>query len=145
MRTVNRSSIVAYSPQQMFDLVNDIESYPSFLPWCSDARVEDRNEETVKATLELSKGAMSNHFTTLNTLHEPEAIDLSLLGGPFKHLAGGWRFQALGDEGCKVSLELDFAFSSMLVDMMFGTFFEDTCNSLVDAFTRRAESVYGAG
>lgn len=143
MRKVNRSALVPYSADQMFNLVDDVESYPSFLPWCNDATVHSRDEDTVEATLELHKGSVSNHFTTRNTRHRPEAIDLALVGGPFRHLQGGWRFKDLGEGGCKVSLELDFEFDSMMVDLMFGSFFEQTCNSLVDAFTRRAESVYG--
>ena len=143
MRRVNRSALVPYRAQQMFDLVDDVESYPSFLPWCNDATVHHRDDDEVEATLELHKGSVSNRFTTRNTRHRPEAIDISLVGGPFRHLDGGWRFRDLGEEGCKVSLELEFEFESMIVDMMFGSFFEKTCNSLVDAFTRRAESVYG--
>lgn len=127
----------------MFDLVDDVESYPQFLPWCNDAEVRNRSETTVEATLELHKGSLSNHFTTLNTRHKYEKIDLALIGGPFRHLQGGWRFIELGQEGCKVALELDFEFESMFVDMMFGAYFEDTCNSLVDAFTRRAREVFG--
>lgn len=127
----------------MFRLVDDVATYPEFLPWCNNAEVHKRNADTVEATLELHKGGMSNHFTTRNTRHEPEALDLDLIGGPFKHLQGGWRFKDLGDSGCKVSLELEFQFENMMVDLMFGRFFEDTCNSLVDAFTRRAASVYG--
>ncbi len=127
----------------MFNLVDDVEAYPEFLPWCNDAEVHNRTDETVEATLELHKGSLSNHFTTLNTRREFEEIDISLLGGPFRHLQGGWRFKDLGEDGCKVSLELEFQFSSMMVDLMFGHFFEETCNSLVDAFTRRAATVFG--
>jgi len=129
----------------MFELVDDVASYPEFLPWCNHAEVHERTDGTVEATLELHKGAVSNHFTTRNTLHRPNAIDLALVGGPFRHLQGGWRFGDLGAGGSKVSLELEFQFDSRLVDLMFGSFFEDTCNSLVDAFTRRAEAVYGDG
>ena len=144
MRTVNRSALVPYSAYEMFCLVDDVESYPEFLPWCNDAEVHNRTDNTVEATLELHKGSVSNHFTTRNTRHEHDAIDIELLGGPFRHLQGGWRFKDLGEQGCKVSLELDFAFESMMVDLMFGHFFEETCNSLVDAFTRRAAAVFGA-
>ena len=144
MRSVNRSALVPYSPAEMFGLVDDVESYPEFLPWCNDATVHARDEDVVEATLELHKGSMSNHFTTRNTLHRPDAIDLALIGGPFRHLEGGWRFQALEEAGCKVSLQLDFQFESMVVDLMFGHFFEETCNSLVDAFTRRAQVIYGS-
>lgn len=144
MRRVNRSSLVTYSADQMFDLVNDVEAYPQFLPGCTGASVDDQGEGWMQATVKLSKGSMSHQFTTRNTLTRPSAIDLSLVGGPFQTLSGGWRFHQLGEEGCKVSLELDFQFENRLVDMMFGSFFEDLCNSLVDAFTRRAEVVYRA-
>ena len=145
MRKVNRSAIVPHSPQQMFALVDDIAAYPEFLPWCNDATVHSRTDDTVEATLELHKGSVSNHFTTRNTRIEHSAIEIALVGGPFRCLDGGWRFEDLGGQGCKVSLELEFEFESMMIDLMFGRFFEDTCNSLVDAFTRRATAVFGGG
>jgi ribosome-associated toxin RatA of RatAB toxin-antitoxin module len=144
MRKVNRSAIVPYSAREMFVLVDDVEAYPEFLPWCNQAEIHNRTEDSVEATLELHKGAVSNKFTTLNSRNEFEAIGLALIGGPFRHLAGGWEFKELGDDGCKVMLELEFEFESRLVDMMFGSFFEEICNSLVDAFTRRAEVVFGS-
>ena len=143
MRRVQRSALVSYSPREMFVLVDDVEAYPEFLPWCNDARILARSGDVVEARLELHRGSVSKHFTTRNTLSEYSRIDLELVGGPFRHLSGGWRFKELGTEGCKVSLDLQFEFDSKLVDMMFGTFFEDTCNSLVDAFTQRAGSVFG--
>ena len=142
MRRVNRSSLVIYSAEQMFDLVNDVEAYPKFLPGCTGASVDEHGEGWMLATVKLSKGSMNHAFTTRNTLTKPSAIDLSLVGGPFETLSGGWRFVQLGEEGSKVSLELDFQFENRLVDMMFGSFFEDLCNSLVDAFTRRADVIY---
>lgn len=144
MRKVSRSALVPYTAREMFGLVDDVESYPQFLPWCNDAEVHNRTENTVEATLELHKGSVSNHFTTLNTRHEFDKIDLALIGGPFRHLSGGWRFTELGDGGCKVALELDFEFESMFIDMIFGAFFEETCSSLVDSFTKRAQDVFGA-
>lgn len=143
MRKVNRSALVPYTSEEMFALVNDVAAYPAFLPWCNDAEIHSRKEREVTATLELHKGSLSKHFTTRNTLNPPHGIDLALVGGPFRHLSGGWRFRDLDDEGCKVSLELEFEFDSFIVDMMFGSYFENTCNSLVDAFTRRAHDVYG--
>jgi ribosome-associated toxin RatA of RatAB toxin-antitoxin module len=127
----------------MFALVDDVESYPEFLPWCHHAEVRNRSDDSVEATLELHKGAISKTFTTRNRKCEFTSIDLTLVDGPFKHLSGGWRFKDLGDEGSKVSLELDFEFKSRVVDMMFGSFFEETCNSLVAAFSKRAAEVYG--
>lgn len=128
----------------MFVLVDDIETYPEFLPWCESAVVHKRDAAMVEATLELRRGGISKSFTTRNSLRQNEAIGLSLIGGPFKHLAGGWTFQQLGDSGCKVSLELDFEFNNLVTDTLFGSFFEGSCNSLVDAFTQRAAIVYGS-
>ena len=144
MRSVKRSALVPYKAQQMFGLVDDVAAYPEFLPWCHSAEVHSRSDEVVEATLELQKGAISKKFTTRNSRREFEAIDLTLVGGPFKHLRGGWRFNDLGDAGSKVSLDLEFEFESRLTDLMFGTFFEEICNSLVDAFSRRAAVVFGS-
>lgn len=144
MRTVNRSALVPYTAEEMFVLVDGVESYPDFLPWCSAAIVHEEPGDYQEATLELSKGGVSNRFTTRNLRVHGESIDIALVGGPFRHLQGGWRFQPLGEAGSKVILHLEFEFSSKIVSMMFGSFFEETCNSLVDAFTRRASDVYGA-
>jgi ribosome-associated toxin RatA of RatAB toxin-antitoxin module len=127
----------------MFALVDDVEAYPEFLPWCNDAEVHSRSDDVVEATLELHKGAVSKHFTTRNQRVPFKSIGIDLIGGPFRHLSGGWEFRDLSDQGCKVSLELEFEFSSILVDMMFGAYFEDTCSSLVDAFTQRAATIFG--
>lgn len=143
MRQVNRSALVPYRAGEMFRLVDDVDSYSEFLPWCNYSEVLSRNENVVEATLELHKGALSQTFTTRNALRNGEAIGLELLGGPFRHLSGGWTFQTLSDEGSKVSLALEFEFESRMVDMIFGAFFEETCNSLVDAFSRRAADIYG--
>ncbi|MBT8084126.1 MAG: type II toxin-antitoxin system RatA family toxin [Woeseia sp.] len=144
MHKVNRSALVPYSAEQMFSLVDDIESYPEFLPWCSDARIDSRDGEIVVATLQLKKGGLRKRFSTQNTRDIPVAIDLKLLSGPFQALSGGWRFKALGEQGSKVSLELSFEFESQMLDLLLGSYFEDTCNKLIDAFTQRAAAVYGA-
>jgi ribosome-associated toxin RatA of RatAB toxin-antitoxin module len=128
----------------MYQLVSDVDAYSEFLPWCNRSEVLSRDGDTVEASLELHKGSISKTFTTRNRQRQDEAIDIELVGGPFRHLAGGWRFEPLGDDGCKVSLELEFEFESRVVDLLFGSFFEDTCNSLVDAFTGRAADIYGA-
>jgi len=128
----------------MFVLVDDVETYPEYLPWCKSSEILQRTDEVVQATLELQKGAMSNKFTTRNARNEFDSIDITLVGGPFRHLEGGWVFADLGAQGSKVALNLDFEFESMLVDMMFGTFFEETCNSMVDSFTNRAAEIFGS-
>ena len=142
LRKVSRSALVPFSAGQMFALVDDIESYPSFLPWCGNAVVHKRDSKTVEATLDLERGGIRKSFTTLNTLQPDQSIALSLLGGPFKSLSGGWSFQPMGDSGSKVSLDLEFEFDNPVTDMVFGPFFEDTCNSLVDSFVGRAADVY---
>ena len=144
MHSVRRSALVPYHAADMFRLVDDVESYPEFLPWCSDARVERRDGDVLVASLELHRGAIRKRFTTRNTRREPERIDIELLGGPFRVLEGGWRFGELGDAGCKVSLELDFEFDSKMLDLALGRYFEQMCGSLIDAFTRRRRAVHGA-
>ena len=142
MRKVERSALVPYPARDMFALVDDVEAYPEFLPWCNSAVVDSRSDDIVEATLELQKGAVSRTFTTRNTRCEFDSIELALVRGPFKHLSGGWRFKDLGDDGSKVSLDLEFEFRSRAVDLMFGSFFEETCNALIDAFSKRAAVVY---
>ena len=128
----------------MFDLVADVESYKDFLPWCSDVEVHSAENDVVEATLEFRRGALKKRFRTRNAMVPNESMDLSLVGGPFRDLSGGWRFTQLGDDGSKVALDLEFEFDSRALDMMVGPFFEDICNSLVDAFTERAHDIYGA-
>lgn len=143
MRKVNRSALVPYSAEQMYTLVEDVESYPAFLPWCSGVEVHSREGNVVEASLELHRGTISKWFRTRNAMTPNERMDLSLVGGPFRHLSGGWNFEQLGDSGSKVTLTLDFEFDSRMLDLMIGAYFEDICNRLVDAFTRRAHEVYG--
>ncbi|MFK8053333.1 MAG: type II toxin-antitoxin system RatA family toxin [Woeseiaceae bacterium] len=142
MRRVRRTALVPFSAEQMFDLVDDVSTYPEFLPWCSDAVEHERDEAQVRATLELSKSGVSKRFTTRNIRARGEQLEMQLLDGPFSHLHGVWKFESLGEQGSKVSLNIDFEFENMMVGMMFGGFFEQTCNSLVDAFIRRAEDVF---
>jgi len=143
MRNVSRSALVPYSAEDIYALVEDVDSYPQFLPWCNDVEVHFREGNVVEATLELHRGKLSKRFRTRNTMYPTESMDLSLVGGPFRHLQGGWTFTPLGDTGSKVALDLEFEFDSRALDLVIGAFFEDICNSLVDAFTQRAAVVYG--
>ncbi|MEM7279196.1 MAG: type II toxin-antitoxin system RatA family toxin [Pseudomonadota bacterium] len=143
MRRVHRSAIVPYSAEDMFSLIDDVSAYPQFMPWCTGAEELSRDEHEVLATLELSKGGLAKRFTTRNTRKAPVQLDMDLIDGPFRTLDGGWSLRPLGDEGCEIVLRVNFEFSSFLVDLAFGQFFESTCNSLVDAFIERAADVYG--
>ncbi len=143
MTTIRKSALVPYTPAQMFALVDDIEAYPEFLPWCKSARVLSRTEDEVRATLELSKGGVEKAFTTCNRLQKNKMIEMRLVEGPFRRLEGFWRFEPLGDAGCKVSLDLEFEFSSRMLGMVVGPVFSQVANSLVDSFQKRAVDVYG--
>jgi ribosome-associated toxin RatA of RatAB toxin-antitoxin module len=143
MRRAKRSALVPYTPAQMFKLVDRAEHYPDFLPWCSRATVHYRDETSVEATLEMQRAGLRKAFRTRNTQAYGEYIRIELAEGPFRMLEGDWTFTAIGDSGCRVELEMRFEFESALLDRMLGHFFEDTLNSLVDAFTQRAAVVYG--
>ena len=127
----------------MYALVEDFLAYPDFLPWCIGATLHFRDDETIEASLELQRSGIKKSFTTRNTLRPGVAMGIVLVGGPFRHLAGGWRFEQLGEDGSKVSLELDFEFENRVTDALFGRYFESTCNSLIDSFTQRAHEMYG--
>jgi len=141
--TIQRTALVPYSADQMFALVDDIEAYPDFLPWCRSATVLSRDADEVRATIEIAKGSVRRSFTTLNRLQPGKMIEMRLIEGPFRHLQGFWRFEELEEGACKVSLDLEFEFSSRMVAMVVGPVFNQVANSLVDAFCKRAEQVYG--
>ncbi|SEI47730.1 Ribosome association toxin PasT (RatA) of the RatAB toxin-antitoxin module [Allopseudospirillum japonicum] len=143
MSSVERSALVMHSAQQMFDLVNDCESYPKFLPWCSYARLVEHGEDYLVGELEISKGGVRQRFTTRNQLKAPEHIELSLVDGPFKYLRGQWHFTPLGEQACKVSLSMEFELSGRLLNLALGSVFNQIANTLVDAFCKRADQVYG--
>ena len=143
MTSINKSALVPYSPAQMFALVDDIDAYPAFLPWCRNARVVSRDADEVRATIELSKGGVEKSFTTCNRNQVNKMIEMRLVEGPFRHLQGFWRFDALGEPGCKVSLDLECEFSSRMLGMVVGPVFSQVANSLVDSFQKRAVDVYG--
>lgn len=143
MPTIKRSALVPYSARQMFELVNGIEDYPRFLPWCDSSTVVSRDEQEIVATLEIVWKGIHKSFTTHNHLTPYTGIKISLVEGPLRHLDGIWMFHALGEEGSKVTLDLEFEFAGHLVDRLFEPIFNHIANSLVDAFCKRAGEVYG--
>lgn len=143
MPTVNRSALVRHSPQAMFDLVNDFERYPEFLPGCRRARLIERDESHLIGEMTLGKAGLEHSIMTRNDLIEPERIELSLVKGPFRRLRGRWLFIPMGENGCKVSLEMEFEFANRLLGMAFGKLFQQVAGQLVEAFTKRADEVYG--
>ena len=145
MAIINRHAIVAYSPAQMYDLVNDVEAYPEFLPWCNSSKMISCEEDEIHASLDLAIGGLQKSFTTCNRLQKDKMIEIRLIDGPFKHLEGFWRFDEIEGKGSKISLDMEFEFAGMLLDMAIGPIFYQMANSLVDAFSKRAEVVYGSG
>lgn len=143
MRTVNKTALVPYTAAQMYALVNDVERYPEFLPWCRGARILSQNNNEMRASLELARGGFHKNFTTRNTLEPGRGIVIALDRGPFRHLEGHWSFEDLGPEGSKVTLNMEFEFAGAMLDLIAGPVFHEICNSLVAAFTRRAAVLYG--
>lgn len=144
MNILKRNALVAYSTRQMFELVNNIEDYPRFLPWCSESKVISRTETEVVASLEINWKGVHKTFTTKNILHPYDSMDITLVDGPLKHMEGIWHFQALNEHACKVLLDLEFEFAGGFIDRLFQPVFQHIANTLVDAFCKRAAEVYGS-
>ncbi|MGH1487664.1 MAG: type II toxin-antitoxin system RatA family toxin [Cellvibrionaceae bacterium] len=144
MAKVERSALVAYSAQQMFDLINDIESYPLFMTGCVAAEVISANEKTVEARLTLGKSGIEQSFITRNELIPPSQMIMRLVEGPFSHFEGRWQFDSLQESACKVSLNLEFAFSNPILALSVGKWMQETASQQVDALCQRADVVYGA-
>ncbi len=143
MATVKKSALVLYSAAEMYALVSAIEAYPQFLPWCRSTQILSRSEDEVRATIEMVKGGVHKSFTTSNRMQKHKMIDIRLLEGPFKRLEGYWRFEPLRASASKVSLDMEFEFSSHLLRMVVEPVFKQIANSLVDAFCKRAVDLYG--
>ena len=144
MREVKRSALIAESPARMYELINDIESYPSFVPGCTAARVVSRKDTEVVATLNIRRGPLKAEFTTRNLLEPDKRILMQLVSGPFRVLEGLWTLTPLGDLGCRVELEMRFEFANRVTGALFESMFVDTAASLVDAFVRRARETRGS-
>jgi ribosome-associated toxin RatA of RatAB toxin-antitoxin module len=142
MPTISRSALVMYNVEQMYQLINDIVSYPQFIPNCGDSKIISIKENEVTAALMVSKGGLKKWFTTKNTLINENKVQLDLVDGPFKKLSGYWLLTELSEEACKISLHLEYEFSSKVFDLAFGRVFTNLTNNMVQAFTQRAKEVY---
>jgi ribosome-associated toxin RatA of RatAB toxin-antitoxin module len=144
MSVVARSALVSHSARRMAALVSEIESYPTFLPWCDKARVSERGQGRTVATLRINFRGLKEEFTTENRDRPDGRIDMKLISGPFRSLEGSWRFTALSETACKVELNLRYEFANALLDKLVGAVFDEIANSLVDAFSREADRRFGA-
>ena len=142
MTTVMHMTFVPFSAAQMFDLVNDVEAYPDFLPWCVASEILQQEPQRMRARLHLKKGPLDASFTTDNRLESARAISLALVDGPFSKLQGYWHFEP-ADGGSMVRLEMEFEFRGKLLGKLFATAFKPIADSLVDAFKTRAYVIYG--
>ena len=143
MPTVKRELIVPYSAEAMFNLVNHIEAYPQFLPWCRHARIIEQSTEEIRATLVLAKGGLHKSFTTRNALTQNHSITIELIDGPFQKLEGLWQFDALNASECHIHFDLHFEFSTKLLAFMFGPMFHHATDTLIDSFQCEAKRRYG--
>jgi ribosome-associated toxin RatA of RatAB toxin-antitoxin module len=143
MHRISKSAIVPYTPQQMFELVNNIDDYSQFLNWCDSSAILNQSDNQITASVEINKGGIKQTFSTLNTLTPYKSIAMELVDGPFDVLSGEWRFEALGDNATKIHLDLQFKFKSMLIDMALSPVFKNIANSQLDSFVERAKYIYG--
>lgn len=141
MRELTRSALIGKPPDLIYALINDIEAYPQFVPWCTRAVIESRSEREIVATLGVRRGPLHTEFTTRNTLDPGRSVVMEHLRGPFKALHGIWTLTPIGDAGTRIELTLRFAFANRLTAVVFEPMFEETAGSLVDAFVARARTV----
>lgn len=142
MALVEKTVIVPHSAARMFDLVDHVEDYPQFMPWCGGASVDRLEGDTMHATLHIDYHHIKQSFSTENQRDAPHRIRMTLRNGPFRHLDGEWLFTALSQDACKIAFRLHYEFSSKLLEKLVGPVFTHITNTFVDAFIQRAEKVY---
>ena len=142
MKQIARSAIVEHSAAEMYRLVEDIESYPSFLPWCVASEVHHRRANETKATLTVTAAGLRHSFTTRNENRPGESIDMQLIEGPFRCFDSQWRFVPLGENACRIEFVLQYEFSSRTLGRLLAPLFDRIADTMVDAFVRRAQAVY---
>jgi ribosome-associated toxin RatA of RatAB toxin-antitoxin module len=140
---VNQTLLVEFAPEQMFTLVDFVEDYPKFLPWCSGTELVHRDAVTTRATISINYRGVQRSFTTENHKDEPVSMRIRLIKGPFSRLDGSWHFTRLGDRGCKIEFKLHYEFAGRLLDRLISPVFHHIASTLVDAFVKRAGEVYG--
>ena len=143
MAIVEKSVLIERSSAEMFNLVENIEDYPKFLPWCAKTEIDYRDAVRTVATLHISYLSVRSHFTTENGKQYPHVMSMRLVDGPFRRLEGQWDFRALSENACKIEFRLAYEFSSKIFEKVIGPVFGQIADTFVDAFVRRADVVYG--
>jgi len=139
---VQKKLLVGYSAQQMFALVDAVEAYPQFLPWCSGTEVLYRDESRTRATIRVNYHGVKQSFTTENAKEPPHRMTARLVEGPFRVLDGEWHFTPLAEQACRIDFRLHYEFSSKLLEKLVGPVFSYIANTMVDAFVKRADKLY---
>jgi ribosome-associated toxin RatA of RatAB toxin-antitoxin module len=141
MKEIRRSAIVEHSAAEMYTLVDDIDAYPRFLPWCQEARV-DKSDGRKRATLTVGLRGIRQSFTTLNENHPASSIHMRLVEGPFKQFSAEWRFSPLSEHACEIEFALRYEFASRALGKLLEPLFDEMADTMVDAFTRRADELH---
>ncbi len=142
MAQVEKTVLVMHSAAQMFALVDAVEDYPSFLPWCGGIDLIERTDTSTTATLHINYHGIRQQFTTQNTKHFPDLMNIKLKDGPFKHLEGHWHFIALRDDACKIEFKLSYEFANVLLEKIIAPVFHHIATTFVDRFVSHADKVY---
>ncbi|MGZ5819779.1 MAG: type II toxin-antitoxin system RatA family toxin [Burkholderiaceae bacterium] len=143
MAVVHKSVLVGYSAEQMFALVDRVEDYPKFLPWCGTVDVQRQADNKLLATIQINYHGIKQTFTTQNTNVPPVSMQMKLVEGPFKQLEGTWIFRSLRSDACKIEFDLHYEFSSKVLEKLIGPVFGKIADSFVDSFCQQADHVYG--
>ena len=142
MEFISKSTVVSFSTEQMYAVVNDVKSYPDFLPWCRASEVLEHTSQFMKASVSLAVGAVKQTFTTENNLDPGKRIDVHLVSGPFKQLQGFWLFEAAGENICRVGFQMNFEYKNLLVKLALNKIFQGIGDTLVASFIKRAEQLH---
>ena len=142
MADVKKNVLVNHSSEKMFNLVDRIEDYPLFLPWCGGSQIIERNDKVTKASIHIKYIGVNQSFTTQNTKHYPHRIDLKLIDGPFKKLEGFWIFTCINDDACSIEFHLHYEFSNFILDKLISPIFSQIANTFVDGFVAQADKIY---
>ena len=143
MTKIHRTALVPYSAENLYSVVNDVANYPEFLPWCAATQIHYESSTEMKASVIAKKSGIEKKFTTHNHLIPHKAIKMNFSDGPFEYLNGCWEFKNLSDQGCKVSLDLEFEFKKGLMSFAFKKIFEPAADAMMQAFIDRANKIYG--
>lgn len=143
MPSIHKEAIVPFSPSEMYQLVNAVEAYPEFLPWCRACEILEQGENWMEAKVVVAKGGIQHSFTTLNQLVPNALIEMRQVQGPFAYLQGFWKFESLDKKSTKIIFDLEFKLASYWLDLTFGPIFQQLTRSFVNAFVERAQRVYG--